>query len=509
MKSELTTKSRRSILTLLTIGLYLIAYNQVNDTVTTIGNECMSSTLRSYSYLQKDISYSFSGDTLKLSGLIEANCCGNHSLIRKATEDTIYLSTLDTGMLCTCNCMFKFNTTFTGCNKKSYILKMHNSYIQKLTRNNSIVSTAKRWNILSGGYATAMVECCLSTAFLQIEVDPRINTIDEKMVLASYDSLNTWDTLGHLKEDNGKVYFRDLKNRQGLIYDFSSNIGDTIVINNYARPVDAEEFEVIVKSIDTLSYLGIKRRRFEIEDIYGNNIDTWIDGIGSTHGLLNSCIMMVGGFRELLCAYDSDIKIYQNEDRDYCYLDTDCTSPVANFDYDILESYPVQVNLKNTEVNCDSITWKGYSAKTGKDTIIGSGESMRIKDITKLQIMMIDCFQMDCMGSDYIEIKQIVENKCGTDSIYKLVPVDYYSSVENQNRINIRCYPNPSHGVLNFSGLTKEELSYDIYNATGKLIQTGIIENSIQVDVPNGLYLINIKNKKGVLQQEKVLIESK
>lgn len=57
----------------------------------------------------------------------------------------------------------------------------------------SIIIESKIWSNLSGGYGVEMAEYCYSTTFLKIETDTLINTIDEKQILASTDSLKNLD----------------------------------------------------------------------------------------------------------------------------------------------------------------------------------------------------------------------------------------------------------------------------------------------------------------------------
>jgi hypothetical protein len=56
----------------------------------------------------------------------------------------------------------------------------------------SIMVESKLWSVLSGGYVAEMEECCYQTTFIKFAVDTQINTIDEKQVLISTDSLKTW-----------------------------------------------------------------------------------------------------------------------------------------------------------------------------------------------------------------------------------------------------------------------------------------------------------------------------
>jgi len=185
----------------------------------------------------------------------------------------------------------------------------------------SIMVESKLWSILSGGYIVEMEECCYQTTFIKFAVDTQINTIDEKQVLISTDSLKTWTKIGSIKESEQKIYFRDLENNQGLLYDFGIEVGEIVKIVNYSINLDNDTIVVKVKNIDTLNYSGIDRKRIEVIDTLEGQTDLWIEGIGSEKGLLNPCFLIPGGFRELLCVYNNSNQIYQNSKRMTCYLE--------------------------------------------------------------------------------------------------------------------------------------------------------------------------------------------
>jgi len=185
----------------------------------------------------------------------------------------------------------------------------------------SIMVESKLWSILSGGYVVEMEECCYQTTFIKFAVDTQINTIDEKQVLISTDSLKTWTKIGSIKESEQKIYFRDLENNQGLLYDFGIEVGEIVKIVNYSINLDNDTIVVKVKNIDTLNYSGIDRKRIEVIDTLEGQTDLWIEGIGSEKGLLNPCFLIPGGFRELLCVYNNSNQIYQNSKRMTCYLE--------------------------------------------------------------------------------------------------------------------------------------------------------------------------------------------
>ena len=182
----------------------------------------------------------------------------------------------------------------------------------------SLVVYSKLWSNLSGGLGGNRNECCRMTTFLKFAFDTSINTIDEKQVLESTDSMKTWEKIGTIKESNKKIYFRDLKNNQGLLYDFSAKKGDSLKLVNYSNGL-SDTILCKVMNIDTLDYYGIKRKRISLSYDY-SLIDNWIEGIGSENGLLNPCIFIVGGFRELLCVHKNTDAIYLNTKRNTCYI---------------------------------------------------------------------------------------------------------------------------------------------------------------------------------------------
>lgn len=182
----------------------------------------------------------------------------------------------------------------------------------------SLVVSTKLWSNVSGYYGGDMKEHVRETTFIKFEVDPAINTFDEKQVLISNDSLKTWSKFGNIKEVEKKVYFRNLQNTQGLLYDFGLKQGDSIkTVNTSVQVRDTITFKVV--KVDTINYLGVDRKRFEVIDILTHMTDYWIEGIGSLEGLFRPTFGMVGGFMKLLCVHENSNQIYQNPLRNTCF----------------------------------------------------------------------------------------------------------------------------------------------------------------------------------------------
>lgn len=92
-----------------------------------------------------------SNDTLSFWGIIRHNCCGGHFLESKISNDTVYLSRIDTGMLCRCDCPFPFSIKLPKLTKNQYRIKLTNysSYglgLDTLIGNSTVTEHAQHSN---------------------------------------------------------------------------------------------------------------------------------------------------------------------------------------------------------------------------------------------------------------------------------------------------------------------------------------------------------------------------
>jgi len=121
-----------------------------------------------------------------------------------------------------------------------------------------------------------------------------------------------------LYEDNKRVFINDLlfKRDSILLYDFNLQIGDTVVTD-----LDIQTF-LIVSQIDTLLIGNKKRKRikFTMSESCLDNM-YWIEGIGSTNGLLHPGDFVVGTHNTLLCFKENSETIYYNNIFGTCYPD--------------------------------------------------------------------------------------------------------------------------------------------------------------------------------------------
>ena len=123
-----------------------------------------------------------------------------------------------------------------------------------------------------------------------------------------------------LREEDSKVWARLNNQTERLLYDFNANVGDTLRIGYFGE-------ELIVDSISIEQIGGIDRKMywFGLEyDFIGEPyaIETWIEGIGSSFGLLYSGTEdVVGGYSVGLCFHQNGDLIWQNPQYGYCTYD--------------------------------------------------------------------------------------------------------------------------------------------------------------------------------------------
>ena len=122
---------------------------------------------------------------------------------------------------------------------------------------------------------------------------------------------------GGYREENKRIYF--YKQQYGyeyLLYDFNITVGDTVSVDCNLG-ADTMFYKLIVESVDSVLLPDAKYRR-EI-NLYGGV--KWIEGIGSTFGLLSpgfSCTTCICG-SQLVCFRQNDSLFYLNESMVPCF----------------------------------------------------------------------------------------------------------------------------------------------------------------------------------------------
>jgi hypothetical protein len=191
---------------------------------------------------------------------------------------------------------------------KNYSLLLIGSLlITQCAISQNFISEGKRWNVKEDNWGDIITE------IFKIEGDSNVNTINYKKVWRTDDStmINWWLT-GLIREDSGKVYFKN-EYGEGLLYDFNLEAGDTAYVTN----LYCEEIQIIIDSVDTVNYFGVDWKRFSL----AWSEEYWFEGIGSTCGPFHSsffnCIFDV--WFELLCFSENDTLLYIKQGENDCF----------------------------------------------------------------------------------------------------------------------------------------------------------------------------------------------
>lgn len=125
---------------------------------------------------------------------------------------------------------------------------------------------------------------------------------------------------GGIREDDMKrIYIIDcdyvtfpIGDDEVILYDFSKSVGDTVFVGNDGYgPMGY----LMIEEIDSVLIDGNYRKRFNF------GLEEWIEGIGSTRGLLSPITAQPTGFQywELICFNQDDEVIYLNPEYNTCF----------------------------------------------------------------------------------------------------------------------------------------------------------------------------------------------
>lgn len=195
-------------------------------------------------------------------------------------------------------------------------------FITTATISQEIVDSTKIWS--------NMEEHCqpwgstYSTDYFRFDVDTIINDTTYKKVWISEDEgYYNWAFYGAMiREENSRVYYRQLFGQEGLIYDFNLSIGDSVLIDN---PRAVGEVYLHLVEIDSVETEDGLRERWMLTSSEYPDVEYWIRGIGSETGILNSSSGIFGGLcglYTLLCQKQDDELVYMNPEYNSCYLIT-------------------------------------------------------------------------------------------------------------------------------------------------------------------------------------------
>jgi len=180
-----------------------------------------------------------------------------------------------------------------------------------------LVIEGNSWSVVNWSWGWAW------TDYYFIQGDTVINDTNYKKLYFTADSTlqNDVNYFCGLREDtlSAEVYFNHPYLGDCLLYRFGMDIEDIAVVTSLA----CESINMTVADVDTITDLmGIERRRMRMEGWFDSYVEYWIEGIGSTLGLLTAgntyCVADFN--QDLLCFNKLGQLIYMNPMYTECHV---------------------------------------------------------------------------------------------------------------------------------------------------------------------------------------------
>ncbi len=364
-----------------------------------------------------------------------------------------------------------------------------------------IADTTKMWNTLLIGHGGWMVHLCGGTTFHKFS---QTNQSDEYLtVYESQDSLISWYDMGLIREDTltHKVYYTIFNGYpEGLIYDFSLEVGDTVQVENllidYIQPM-------ICDNIEMVDINGSLKKQFyfhQAGEDPSTTCETWIEGIGSNFGILNSgfgAAGILGSTNSLLCCSQNGNTIWMDPFYAVCYIDN-FYPQFASHKYDtayLNEYYEYFVSVDTG--NAPSIELRGEYIPVGFtfDPVTGKISG------TPAQLGSFLCI-ITAKNLYYNFLTDMIDN----DILVVLPSGTVNSGISD----NIKIYPNPFTTGLTIEGLS-DNIYYtlELYTPQGRLIREYLLNSTATADfsaLTGGVYLVKIKGRNGhLVMNERVI----
>ena len=184
-----------------------------------------------------------------------------------------------------------------------------------------IVEDGKQWNVLFSYPWSPPEPQHKYTDIYKIEGDTLLDGVSYKVMYATRnENLTGWNLWGFLREtEDGQVFSRrPSASDEQLLYDFSMQVGDTIIMNGNGFYPD----QMFVVETNEILIGGEPRKQIVLEYPWGAQ-EIWIEGIGSLYGIIDSgSLFLTGGSTDLLCYYEDGDLIWQNTTPGYneCYI---------------------------------------------------------------------------------------------------------------------------------------------------------------------------------------------
>jgi len=248
-----------------------------------------------------------------------------------------------------------------------------------------IVDPGKMWSDMV--YVTWNPPFYRQTYYHKFMGDTIIDELNYMKVWQSEDEYyQNWTHNGYIRsEENGDVFYYSNNFNGGLIYRFDVQVGDTFVTNNPGQWI----LQVEVISVDSvlISPLDEYRKRVIITDAeYPYFEETWIEGVGSLAGILNSGFHanpLTGALFTTLCEWQDGTKVFSHPDWSSCFMTT-VSTPENPENEPVLTIFPMPLENNsvikiNKQLNDGRIVFVDMFGKTVKEMATSNEETISIQ----------------------------------------------------------------------------------------------------------------------------------
>ena len=185
--------------------------------------------------------------------------------------------------------------------------------------------------------------------------DTLINEVRFTKVMETLNGEGSPYQVALLREEDGKVWKTYNGISEILLYDFTANVGDSLVCGY------GDYFVLDSISIEQIGGVDRKKFWFGLEyDFTGEPyaMETWIEGIGSDLGLLYcGSYYFCGGYYRALCFHQDGELIWQNPEYDACVI-----TSVEEIDDKVISVYPNPAMEKVTIDGVEAAEVQVYNA---------------------------------------------------------------------------------------------------------------------------------------------------
>lgn len=231
-----------------------------------------------------------------------------------------------------------------------------------------------------------------TTTVYGFQGDTLINSNQWFKLYSTSDSLFQSNLLyrGLLREENNKVFYLDTLNQLDTLYNFSLNVGDSVLFNLYE--MFPEWLQVV--NVDSVQISGGYYRRLKFAEPTMHACDElneiWIEGIGSIHGPLFPKFPVkssneMSDSMLVICTFSNNQLVWQHQSYTSCYVNI--VLSVDQLELSDFKIYPNpftnRIHIENFGLQQYELTLLNSLGQTVKRTQVNGGN--QIIDLTELK----------------------------------------------------------------------------------------------------------------------------